>query len=284
MAHRIGRHEAIAPALRRLFDEDLRQARAELCGHGPREARVHRVRQRLKRLRSLLVVVRPAMGDYAVEAKHALAEAAHLLAGARDADAAAASARDLRAAVGASADAGLDRVVAEFDRKAAEAHRHAMPFAEVDRRLAAVGGDLFAFPGEVDGETLLRRAILHTYRDGRRAMHRAGSSLATPDLHRWRKAVKSLWHLLRLARRRLPKSTAVTAKRLARLGEVLGHDHDHAMLAERLALSPTGDPALMRQLALIATERRSLEQEAFALGARLYRRKPKRYARRLRIR
>ena len=73
------------------------------------------------------------------------------------------------------------------------------------------------------------------------------------------------------------------AAKLGRLGETLGLDHDHAMLAERLALSPTGDPALMRQLSLIARERRSLEAESFALGAELYKRKPRKLARRIRL-
>ncbi len=39
----------------------------------------------------------------------------------------------------------------------------------------------------------------------------------------------------------------------------------------------------MRQLALIARRRNGLEAEAFALGARLYSRKPKAFAERLRL-
>jgi hypothetical protein len=39
----------------------------------------------------------------------------------------------------------------------------------------------------------------------------------------------------------------------------------------------------MRHLSLIARERRRLEEEAFRLGAALYRRKPRKQARRLRI-
>jgi hypothetical protein len=46
-------------------------------------------------------------------------------------------------------------------------------------------------------------------------------------------------------------------------------------------LSPTGDPALLEQLSLIAKERRTLEAEAFALGERIYRDKPKKFRRRM---
>ena len=74
------------------------------------------------------------------------------------------------------------------------------------------------------------------------------------------------------------------AANLERLGDVLGRDHDHAVLAEKLALAPDADHSLMRQLAMIAAERRALEKEAFALGDELYDRKPKAFAARARLR
>ena len=70
---------------------------------------------------------------------------------------------------------------------------------------------------------------------------------------------------------------------LDRLIEMLGLDHDHALLAERLALSPH-DPALQRQLALIADRRRAMEADALTLGADLYRRTPKAFEKRYRLR
>jgi CHAD domain-containing protein len=115
-------------------------------------------------------------------------------------------------------------------------------------------------------------------------MRKAETSLATPDLHRWRKSVKNLWHLLVLARARLPKKGRRVAERLDRLGEMLGSDNDHALLAEKLALSPTGDPKLMSQLGVIARQRNALEAEAFALAKRVYVRRPKAFARRFKVR
>ena len=283
MGHRIGRGEDISAALRRLLEEDLAAARAELLGNGPPEVRIHRVRQRLKRVRSLLRVERPVLGATAKEAKRAVGKAARLLAGARDADAAAASARGLRAAEGPDNHVGLDRLVATLDRQAEVAHRTAAPVAEVIKRLKQVETDLAAVVPHPDGTRLLAWALARSYRRGRRAFRRAETTLATRDIHRWRKDVKDLWHLLRLARRRLPGDQRAMARSLAKLGDLLGLDHDHAMLAERLALSPTADPALMRQLALIDHERRALEAKAFAIGARLYRRRPRRFGRQLRL-
>jgi CHAD domain-containing protein len=282
LAHRIGRHEPIGDALWRLLRDDVHAARRELGAGGRREERIHRARQRLKRARSVLAVLKPALGSSSGEFKRMLSDAGRLLAGARDADVAAATARGLRAVV-ADGDAGLDRVVADLDQKAEEAHRHTTPVKAVVERLAAVEDKLAGVAADVDGEALLARALARFYEEGRKAMRQARSSLATPDLHTWRKAVKHLWHLVRLARKRLPDKIAGMAGVLARLGDVLGLDHDHAVLAERLALAPEADHSLMRQLAMIATERRALEKEAFALGGDLYDRNPKAFANKARL-
>src|SRR5690606_38620697 len=101
MAHRIGGDEAIGGALIRLLADDVAKAREGLAGEGPADIRIHRARQRLKRARSLLRVLRPALGRPAERLKDGLAGSARMLSGARDADAAAASARNLLAGAAA---------------------------------------------------------------------------------------------------------------------------------------------------------------------------------------
>jgi len=285
LAHRIGKDEKAGPALWRLLRDDIVGARDELAsGNGARDERVHRARQRLKRARSTLTVLKPVLGHHARDLKRSVAAAARLLAGTRDADVVAATARSLRETIGASDDAGLDRVVADLDRKAEEAHQHDTPVDEVVERLSLIATALEGLTCKIDGEDLFERALAAAYADGRKAMARARSSLSTPDLHAWRKEVKVLWHLVRLARKRLGGSVRNIADDLDRLGDVLGYDHDHAVLAERLALAPDADHSLMRQLSMIAKERQSLEKEAFKLGERIYRPKPKTFARKARFR
>ena len=283
MAQRIGRHEAVGKALSRLVADDLAATQEELGGNSSAEERIHHARQRLKRLRTLLRVVRPALPGEVAAATRALSAVARLLAEPRDADVAAASARGLREIAAPGEDAGLDRVVAELDRKAEAAHRHAAPLRYATERLAAAEAELGRLPRGLDGIALFERALARSYRRGWRAMRQARSSLATPDLHRWRKAVKDYWNLVRLCRKRLPRRVQSSAADLGRLSDLLGLDHDHAVLAERLALSPEPDPGLMRHLSLIARERRRLEDEAFRLGAQLYRRRPRKQARRLQM-
>ncbi len=284
MAHRIGKSEEAGLALWRLLRDDIVGARRGLASEEEsRDERVHRARQRLKRARSTIGVLKPALGHSARSLKRSISAAARLLAGARDADVVAATARGLRETVAVGDDAGLDRVVAELDRKAEEAHRHDTPVGEVIVRLSSIEAALDRSVREIDGEALFNGAIARAYEKSRKAMARARSSVSTPDLHTWRKEVKTLWHLVRLGRKRLPESTRRMAGDLNHLGDVLGYDHDHAVLAERLALAPDADHSLMRQLSMIAKERRSLEKEAFILGGKIYKRKPKRFARKARL-
>ena len=282
MAHRIGRKEDLAEALLRLIHDDLEAASREFRSAASREERIHRIRQRLKRVRAILKVVEPAFGARAVAARRMLSEAARMLARARDADVAAASARGLAASTAPGEDLGFDRVVSTLDEEAARAHHERTPIGEVNKRLALALATTASFSTNFHGNPLVDGALRRTYARGRAAMQRAETSLATPDLHHWRKAVKELWYLLRLLRKRLPKRALKDMPLLERLGEVLGQDNDHALLAEKLALSPAGDLSLMSQLSLIASRRNELEAEAFDLGEGLYRRKPKNFGRKFR--
>jgi hypothetical protein len=211
-----------------------------------------------------------------------VAATARLLAHARDADVAAASARVLSAMTAAAPDIGFDHLADTLDAEAAAAHRKRAPLAEIRRRLQVTAEEATRFPTDFDGAALLNAALMRAYRRGRRAMQGAVNNRATAALHRWRKETKHLWHLLRMARGLIRRPTGPLADGLDRLGELLGLDHDHAMLADRLALSPH-DLSLNRQLSLIAERRRSMEDEAVALGGRLYAKKPKVFAAHYRV-
>jgi CHAD domain-containing protein len=281
MAHHLTRKEEPAKALLRLVLEDLTAASRDFRDAASREERVHRVRQRLKRVRTVLRVLEPAFGARAIAVRRDLSETARLLAGTRDADVAAASARDLAATTAPGDDLGLARVVSTLDEEAARAHHERTPIGEVNRGLASAIAAVSTFHDDFDGDALIDAALRRAYAKGRKVMEEARSSLSTPDLHNWRKLVKQLWFLLRLDRKRLPKHAQKIAPDLEQLGEVLGKDNDHALLAEKLALSPTGDISLMSQLSLIAKRRNALEAEAFALGASIYKRKPDTFMARL---
>ena len=68
------------------------------------------------------------------------------------------------------------------------------------------------------------------------------------------------------------------------LGELLGEDHDLAVLAQRLTTTPErfgGEETRELLFALIARRRKELEEEALLLGQRLLQDPPPVFARRL---
>jgi CHAD domain-containing protein len=282
MRHRLRRRADVASELVRLARDGIAGALAHLAANGPVDERVHSVRQWLKRVRSTLRVLEGALGDEPRSARRQAGAIARLLASARDADVAAASARVLSATTVAAGGAVFEHLADTLDREAEAAHRQRVPLGDIKRQLRELAEIISRFPANFNGDAVFNAALARSYRRGRKTMSAANRTRATDDLHRWRKEAKHLWHLVCLARSRLPKRTRKLAEPLDRLAEHLGLDHDHAMLAERVALAPHRAPPT-DQLSLIAERRRELQDEALRLGGRVYAGKPRAFARRNRL-
>jgi CHAD domain-containing protein len=100
----------------------------------------------------------------------------------------------------------------------------------------------------------------------------------TDALHEWRKRVKDHHFHLRLLRELWPPVVKPVEAQAGRLGELLGAEHDLAVLGQTLADGSVGESELVQELAeRIAAERASRREAAFALGARLYAQRPEAY-------
>jgi hypothetical protein len=126
--------------------------------------------------------------------------------------------------------------------------------------------------------------VADSYRRSRRAMKRARTTGQSATVHHWRKELKMLWYQLRLVK---PLTTGVAPliAELKRLETELGDDHNLVVLAATLRGCPDlrSMRAEIRQVdRLAARMRQSLRRRAFALGRRLYARKPEAFARWLR--
>ena len=125
--------------------------------------------------------------------------------------------------------------------------------------------------------------MVKTYRRGRRAMRRAAEGAAEDDFHEWRKQVKHLAYQFRLLRPILGKQFKRKGRHLGALGDLLGNEHDLAVLALTLARNhPEALPAVGIVVRHIDAHRRELQQAALRLGQRIYRRQPRRFEKRLR--
>ena len=126
--------------------------------------------------------------------------------------------------------------------------------------------------------------MVKTYRRGRKAMRRAAAAPAEIDFHEWRKQVKHLAYQLRLLRPILGAKFKRKGKHLGILGDLLGNEHDLAVLALTLTRNhPEAIPATGTIVRHIQAHRRDLQHAALKLGIRIYRKKPRRFDKQLKL-
>jgi CHAD domain-containing protein len=123
---------------------------------------------------------------------------------------------------------------------------------------------------------MLEPGFERIYLRGRRALKAARKDPDTESLHELRKRAKDLWHAAQVLRPAAPKAMKRLARRAHALSDVVGDDHDLAVLQaaarERQATLAPGELALLE--GLIARRRRRLQRKALAQGRRVYARKP----------
>jgi len=275
MAFRLSRRDPPSEGARRLADDELAAAIARLRGQdGSPDQRVHAARKSIKRVRGLLRLLRTSMPRPRFAADNAaLRDAARGLSAARDAAVAIATfdqlvpePEPLLAAV------RQDLVARSADAGAApdDATLHAAADA-----LAALRPRLAADLGVLDWDTLAA-GLAASYAGGRAAM-RAAYAAGDDDeaFHRWRKRAKDLWYQAQVLEGICPPQLRALTEMLAELGDLLGEDHDLAVLAAAAAASP----ALGERLGARHDE---LRRAAWQLGRRIYAERPRALLRRMR--
>jgi CHAD domain-containing protein len=280
MPFRFKKKESVAKAVRRLCCERLDDA-LETLDKGARLTAVHHVRKEIKKLRSILRLIRQEIGKNKYgEHTQALRRAANLLTHFRDAQV------KLNA---------FDGLVQHFKRKLPT-----RPFPEIkmawqkncraeERKLAQaivpLKGILVTSRERFDdlkieakGWKAIAPGLKKVYGRGRDFFETTRQRPVPENFHEWRKRVKNLWHQLRLLCPVQPRSLRKRIDHLEKLGNLLGDDHDLFMLNEFVA-SECGNVQAFEDLILSRQEK--LRSTALKIGGRFYREKPGRFCRRI---
>ena len=283
--------EPAADGIRRIADgraadalERLRGAEGPAAGEG-----IHEARKSLKKLRSLLRLTRPRLGEgiYGLESSR-FRDAGRVLSGHRDADA-------LIEAVDGLGERFTDELgpAALLPlRRALETERDAGRTTtgrpkEVDRAIAIIEAGragVPAWPLKRNGFGLVRGGLHRAYSRGRKAMEEVAREPGEEAVHDWRKRVKDLWYMCAILERSFPAVVGATAEQAHELSSMLGDHHDLAVLAGRLGDDPSllgGAMPLPTAIDLIERRQAELIDAALPLGRRLYAEKPKRFSARI---
>ena len=250
---------------------------------------VHETRKDMKKLRSLLRLVREGLGErtYRIESDR-YRDAARLLSGPRDAEVKLKTLTDLLERHPDEAPAaGALRAILEQEREqlarsdqGSDLPRQIEQAAEV----IAVGGaeiDRWELAGE--GFELVGAGLKRAYGRGRRGLRTLRKDPSDEAVHEWRKRVKDLWYHLRILRNTWPAPLEAAAAEAHKLSDLLGDHHDLAVLVED-AIKRAPDGAETEALTRLARGRqRELLDAAIPIGERLYAEKPEQFQRRVKI-
>jgi CHAD domain-containing protein len=285
--YRLRRSEDAADGVRRVargqLDLVADQLETGTSAGGDLDGAVHETRKAFKRLRALVRVSRDALGDEAYRRENTIfRDAGRRLSGARDAAVLVQTLDDLcaryRDELGDGAFAGLRTALASEAAAASKAlSGDRTTVNEVQGTLEAARRRLGGWPLPDDGGlAMLEPGFERVYRRGRRALKAARKDTDTESLHELRKRAKDLWHAAQVLRPAAPKRMKKLARRAHALSDVVGEDHDLAVLRgaarERQETLAPGELALLE--GLVARRRGRLQRKALARGRLVYARKP----------
>jgi CHAD domain-containing protein len=288
--YRLKRKETPVQGLQRIAAGRADHALEQLREHSDEDtaAAVHEARKDLKKLRSVLRLVRDELGDDVYQRENIrFRDAGRLLSGARDAE------------VKLETLSGLverfperlseERLAPLIDALEDERQRLAQlddegvlerAVAEIEAGEAAVTD----WPLETDDWSLIEPGLGRAYRRGRKRFTEVRAEASDEAVHEWRKRVKDLWYQLRIVRNAWPEVLDEVADQAHHLSDLLGDHHDLAVLRddalERRELLADGE--LEKLLASISERQDELADEAIAVGERVYAEKPKAFVSRLR--
>ncbi|WP_462323064.1 CHAD domain-containing protein [Halochromatium sp.] len=295
MAYELDPEQPLDAEIRRIATDLLDHALAQIdsAEDAPHEA-VHEVRKDCKKLRGLLRLVRPAAPELYEQENAAFRDAAASLSVLRDAEAAI---ETFDALIDHFRD-NLDPDALALLRQRLEDHKASVAAGSepLGDQLALTRAALVAarervpdwgFPSEAAddaGWALIGPGLRKTYKRGYRAMHAAYAEPSVTAFHEWRKRAKYLRYQLRLVRAGWPRVLKAMHREVKDLGDLLGDDHDLAVLEQIIEeageLNPTHDDEQIL-LALAAQRSAQLRKAAYWLGWRLYAEKPKHLDRRM---
>jgi CHAD domain-containing protein len=287
MSARFKRRESVRHGFRRIAAEQLDGILADLAGNeGPPD--IHNARRRCKLTRALLRLLRQGLEDTDFRAENTrLRNLARSLSAARDAQVRLRTFGQLLALPGAPSAAPYGPLHDWLRREAADARAEMLaPLALARARsgVRRIQARLAHITLAHGGWRLLAAGLRRSYRAARRAFRAAVDTPSDVTHHEWRKRVKDLWNHARLIRGAHSRKLGALIEQLDALGELLGDDHDLAVLRAHLITpaAPRLAAADFAQLdALIAHRRDSLLRVAQKLGVLACGEKPRDFLERI---
>lgn len=287
MPYRLKENETPAVGMMRLAEEQLDRALSSLEApddvDGGIDEAIHDARKRFKKIRAAVRLVRDEVGEVIYQRNNQiLRDAGRRLSLVRDSQVWMETLDDLKDHY---ADLLDEEAFATLRANLAERHKALVKQVVEDEgqvdavieTLHEARTEIQTWPIAAEDFSAFAPGLKRVYKRGRKAMAEARSEPSTENLHEWRKRVKYLWYHLRILKRLWPDVLDEWADAAHELANILGDDHDLAVLGGLLAddTALLADETARRAIAgLIQQRRQALQVQAWPLGDRLYTESP----------
>jgi CHAD domain-containing protein len=272
----------IAAEIARAARKQLKQAGRDLADL-PGHSAVHEIRKRFKRVRALARLARSSLGERCFGVSNqALRDAGKPLAELRDAEAMLGAFDKLKrgghiaaAELGPLRDGLKNHYDAVCQKLSSPEHSENTSGLLQKARKAVRDWKI-----DARGWSAIQSGLTKSYTKARKAFAIATIDPSILNLHEWRKQVKYLWNEIEFIKTLRPRRLGRLAVSLRRLGELLGDDHDLAVLAQTVEAKQDdwNAVAVVRRLLPLAHQRRErMQRKAIRLGEQIFRLPPRRF-------
>jgi CHAD domain-containing protein len=275
----------LAEALSRILKEQIAIAANELSSQRqPVDSAIHEARKCVKRARSALRLIRPAIPDRFREENLRLQQVGRKLSEFRDAQALIETLAELeqketnssRAKPGARQEFknALDRL--KRRKKSFESAPHAgTQIRAAVRALRESLESIGSLPFDQLDFSVLAGSFKTTLKRGRQAYSRAYSQPVAANFHEFRKRAKDMRYQLAVLTELWPEVFSGYVKSAKKLEQLLGEDHNLAVLTDVLNPSPGKQKTFKLIASSVEKKQSKLRAKAKLLAGRLYAESPK---------
>lgn len=280
MAYRFKLKESLPRGLRRVGSEQLELAEGHLRNTADSAGSIHETRKCIKRLRALLRLVRAAIGEKPYQHENReLQHMGRLLSPARDEEVMRQTLVKLEARLSGNRQVIVDRLRECLDQTASpETH-------EIRRKVLSLLGRAKRRFGQIkvesNGFDVMEAGLHATYRKGRRALAQTQMEPDDEAFHDLRKSVQQHWRQMLLVSRAWPDVCRARASAARDIAQILGEEHDHAVLAA-FADAHRNNGLAADEIDIIHQDCRARQLElrslAVPMAKRLFAERPRRFA------
>jgi hypothetical protein len=242
MAFRFKLDEPVEREFRRIGLEQIQRARRQLDANVAPETEIHEARKCIKRIRALLRLGREGLGEKAFHAENARFRAiAAELAPARDDHVILQTILMLEAEASDKDRTSLARLKAMvLEHGNGSSEESCKRISDANKALDRAARRFHRLAIEPDDFSTLANGLTRSYRRGLKWFAFAYAQNNDEAFHEWRKCVQAHWRHMSLLSRIWPAVFDARVVAARELSQILGEDHDLAILKTRLAALPPG--------------------------------------------